>query len=82
MNGQKMCRFGELVHNHLNGVVVNLDIGQTDNEVHGDVFPLPFRYKQRLKSFDKFLMFCLHLLAYEIRIRDWSSDVCSSDLRL
>src|SRR3546814_8595011 len=27
-----------------------------------------------------FLCFCKHKTAYEMRISDWSSDVCSSDL--
>src|SRR3546814_1312558 len=27
-----------------------------------------------------FFFFCKHKTAYEIRISDWSSDVCSSDL--
>src|SRR3546814_20195313 len=26
------------------------------------------------------LFFCMHKTAYEVRISDWSSDVCSSDL--
>src|SRR3546814_9406670 len=26
------------------------------------------------------VFFCKHKTAYEMRIRDWSSDVCSSDL--
>ena len=61
-HSQQMCQFGESIHNHPNDIVVDLSTGQTDNEVHGDVFPLPFRYKQRLKSFGRFLMFCLHFL--------------------
>src|SRR3546814_2458096 len=32
-------------------------------------------------SFRKFLFFCKQKTAYEVRISDWSSDVCSSDLR-
>src|SRR3546814_10770899 len=29
---------------------------------------------------DSFFFFCKHKTAYEMRISDWSSDVCSSDL--
>src|SRR3546814_6923333 len=29
-----------------------------------------------------FFFFCKHKTAYEMRISDWSSDVCSSDLPL
>src|SRR3546814_8032353 len=28
------------------------------------------------------IVFCKQMTAYELRISDWSSDVCSSDLRL
>ena len=33
------------IHNHPNGIVADLSTGQTDNEVHDDVFPLPFWYR-------------------------------------
>src|SRR3546814_3959258 len=33
-------------------------------------------------SFACFVFFCKQKTAYEMRISDWSSDVCSSDLRI
>src|SRR3546814_7185672 len=32
-------------------------------------------------AFSYFLVFFMHKTVYELRISDWSSDVCSSDLR-
>ena len=60
-----MCRFGKSIHNHPNGIVASLSMRQIDNKVHGDVFLLPFWYRKRLKSSDRFMMFCLHLLAHK-----------------
>ena len=60
-----MCRCSESIHNYPNGIVAGLSTMQTDNEIHGDVFLLPFQFRQRLKSSCRFLMFCLHLLAHE-----------------
>src|SRR3546814_10890913 len=35
-----------------------------------------------LREFDLWLLFFKQKTAYEMRISDWSSDVCSSDLRV
>ena len=47
-----------------NGIMASLSARKTDDEAHGDVFPLLFRYRQKLKSSDEFLVFRLYLQAH------------------
>ena len=60
-----MCWLGKSIYNHPNGIVVDLSTRKIEKEVHGYVFLLPFRDRQRLKGSKRFLMFCLHLLAHK-----------------
>src|SRR3546814_12743786 len=48
--------------------------------VQCDKSPLSISPKERMTTTELFIFFFKQRTAYEMRIRDWSSDVCSSNL--
>jgi hypothetical protein len=57
-----MSYLGQSIHNHPNGIVSRLISWQTNDKIHGNLFPLPLRHLQWLQQSSRSLMFSLNSL--------------------
>src|SRR4051812_22036159 len=53
-----MCNFRKPVNDDKNSIITFLRFGKSNDEVHLDMVPFPFRNRDRLQSSSRSLMFC------------------------